>query len=229
MSLLARRGIRWVRWLGVIAVFVCFAAAVAENFGARLGLTDKNLSYVEKKHGQAARKRLLDWQELMISGRNKPELQKLELVNQFFNQVIFVSDFEHWGVEDYWATPVEMLATNGGDCEDFAITKYFTLVEMGVPISRLQITYVKALSLNQAHMVLTYYPTPGAIPLVLDNLIPEIKSATLRRDLVPVYSFNGDGLWLAKERGLGRNVGKSDRISLWRTLAARVGKEANEN
>ena len=229
MSLSAQRWIRWFRWLGVIAVFVCFAVAIAENLGARLGLTDKNLSYVEKKYGQVARKRLLDWREVMISGQNKPELQKLELVNQFFNQVIFVSDLEHWGVEDYWATPVEMLATNGGDCEDFAIAKYFTLVEMGVPINRLQITYVKALSLNQAHMVLTYYPTPEAIPLVLDNLIPEIKSATLRRDLVPVYSFNGDGLWLAKERGLGRNVGKSDRISLWRTLAARIGKEANGN
>lgn len=229
MSLPAQRWIRWFHWLGVIAVFVCFAVAIAENLGARLGLTDKNLSYVEKKYGQVARKRLLDWREVMISGQNKPELQKLELVNQFFNQVIFVSDLEHWGVEDYWATPVEMLATNGGDCEDFAIAKYFTLVEMGVPINRLQITYVKALSLNQAHMVLTYYPTPEAIPLVLDNLIPEIKSATLRRDLVPVYSFNGDGLWLAKERGLGRNVGKSDRISLWRTLEARIGKEANGN
>lgn len=229
MSFTAQRWKHGFRWLGVVAVFVCFAVAIAENLGARLGLTDKNLSYVEKKHGQAARKRLLDWRELMISGQNKPELQKLELVNQFFNRVIFVSDLEHWGVEDYWATPVEMLATNGGDCEDFAIAKYFTLVEMGVPIDHLQITYVKARSLNQAHMVLTYYPTPEAIPLVLDNLIPEIKSAALRRDLVPVYSFNGDGLWLAKERGLGRNVGKSDRISLWRTLEARIGKEVNGN
>lgn len=221
-----------LRRFGGIAVLVCFTVAVAENFGERLGLTDKTLSYVEKKHGQAARKRLLEWRDLMIAGQNKPELQKLELVNQFLNQVIFVSDLDHWGKEDYWATPVETLASNGGDCEDFAIAKYFTLLEMGVPISRLQITYVKALNwnpINQAHMVLTYYPTPGAIPLVLDNLIPEIRSATLRTDLVPVYSFNGDGLWLAKERGLGRNVGTSDRISLWRTLAARVGKEANGN
>lgn len=223
MSLPAQR---WARWLGVTAVFVCLAGAIAEDLGARLGLTDKNLSYMEKKYGQAARKRLIDWRELMISGQNKPESQKLELVNRFFNQALFVSDFDHWGMEDYWATPVEMLATNGGDCEDFAIAKYFTLVEMGVPINRLQITYVKALSLNQAHMVLTYYPTPEAIPQVLDNLIPEIKSATLRRDLVPVYSFNGDGLWLAKERGLGRNVGGSDRVGLWRSLTGRIEKEA---
>ena len=212
--------------VGIAAIFLCFAVAVAGNLGLRLGLTEKTLSSVEKKYGSAARKRLEDWRDLMELNHNKTEKEKLERVNQFFNQVVFVSDMEHWGVEDYWATPVEMLATNGGDCEDFSIAKYFTLVEMGVPVNRLKITYVKALSLNQAHMVLTYYPTPGSIPLVLDNLIPEIKSASDRRDLVPVYSFNGDGLWLAKELGLGRNVGKSDRISLWRSLTARIEKEA---
>lgn len=225
MSLLFRQpGIPWT--VGFAATLLCFAVAVAGNYGMRLGLTEKTLSSVEKKYGSPARKRLEGWRDLMESSRNKAEKEKLERVNQFFNQLVFVSDAEHWNVEDYWATPVEMLATNGGDCEDFSIAKYFTLVEMGVPVDRLKITYVKALSLNQAHMVLTYYPTPDSIPMVLDNLIPEIKSASNRRDLAPVYSFNGDGLWLAKEQGLGRNVGKSDRISLWRTLTDRIEKEA---
>lgn len=211
---------------GIAAIFLCFAIAAAGNLGLRLGLTEKTLSSMEKKYGSAARKRLENWRDMMELNNNNAEKEKLEQVNRFFNQIVFVSDMEHWGVEDYWATPVEMLATNGGDCEDFSIAKYFTLVEMGVPVDRLKITYVKALSLNQAHMVLTYYPTPDSIPLVLDNLIPEIKSASDRRDLVPVYSFNGDGLWLAKELGLGRNVGKSDRISLWRSLTGRIEKEA---
>jgi predicted transglutaminase-like cysteine proteinase len=216
-----------IRWtVGIAAFFLCCSIAAAGNLGLRLGLTEKAFSSVEKKYGSTARKRLEDWRELMELNQNKVENEKLEQVNQFFNRLMFLSDMEHWGVEDYWATPVEMLATNGGDCEDFSIAKYFTLVEMGVPVDRLKITYVKALSLNQAHMVLTYYPTPGSIPLVLDNLIPEIKSASNRRDLVPVYSFNGDGLWLAKELGLGRNVGKSDRVGLWRSLTGRIEKEA---
>lgn len=218
--------------LGLLGgAFLCLGFAVADNLGLRLGWTEKTLASVEKRYGAPARKRLLAWRELMESNHNKPELEKLELVNQFFNQVIFVSDIEHWGQEDYWATPVEMLSTNGGDCEDFAIAKYFTLVEMGVPVDRLQITYVKALRLNpvsQAHMVLTYYPTPDAVPLVLDNLDSDIRPANVRTDLIPVYSFNGEGLWLAKERGLGRNVGKSDRLSLWRSLTARIGKEAEK-
>lgn len=196
----------------------------------RLDLSDKVLSFVEKKYGVAAHKRVTDWKRLMESNRNKSDTEKLELVNQFFNQIPFVSDADHWGKEDYWATPIEMLATNGGDCEDFAISKYFTLVQMGVPIRNLQITYVKAMNwnpINQAHMVLAYYPTQDAVPVILDNLIPEIRSASLRKDLTPVYSFNGEGLWLAKERGLGKNVGGSDRIKLWNELTSRIGREAD--
>ena len=126
-------------------------------------------------------------------------------------------------VDDYWATPVEFLATDGGDCEDFAIAKYFTLRALGVPTDRMRITYVKAITLNQAHMVLAYYPSPGAEPLVLDNLIGEIKPASQRTDLVPVYSFNGDNLWVAREmRGQGQYVGSSSRIGLWRGLLERM-------
>jgi len=207
--------------------FILIAPVLAE----RIDLSDKVLAYVEKKYGLSARTRVTDWKRLMESNRNKPEAEKLELVNQFFNQTTFVSDADHWGKNDYWATPIEMLATSGGDCEDFAISKYFTLVQLGVPIKKLQITYVKAMNwnpINQAHMVLAYYPTPDAIPEILDNLIPEIKSATLRKDLTPVYSFNGEGLWLAKERGLGKNVGGSNRIKLWTDLSSRIRKETND-
>lgn len=216
----------WTLLILAIA-FILIAPVLAE----RIDLSDKVLAYVEKKYGLSARTRVTDWKRLMESNRNKPEAEKLELVNQFFNQTTFVSDADHWGKNDYWATPIEMLATSGGDCEDFAISKYFTLVQLGVPIKKLQITYVKAMNwnpINQAHMVLAYYPTPDAIPEILDNLIPEIKSATLRKDLTPVYSFNGEGLWLAKERGLGKNVGGSNRIKLWTDLSSRIRKETND-
>jgi len=121
---------------------------------------------------------------------------------------------------------VEMLSTNGGDCEDFSIAKYFTLLELGVPDERLRITYVKALELNQAHMVLAYYETPESEPLILDNLINKIRSASQRSDLLPVYSFNGNNLWMSKERGQGRAiVGGSQRINLWRDLNIRMKQE----
>lgn len=192
-------------------------------------LTARMLDSAERKHGTKARERLEAWQKLIATARGQSEAEKLRLANNFFNQVPFVSDAEHWNVNDYWATPTEMLVTNGGDCEDFAIGKYFTLLALGVPMEKLKITYVKARNwnpVNQAHMVLTYYPTPAAVPLVLDNLIPEIKPASQRPDLTPVYAFNGAGLWLAKERGEGKSVaGGSSNIGFWRELNARMGKE----
>ena len=108
------------------------------------------------------------------------------------------------------------------DCEDYAIAKYFSLRQLGVPSYKLRITYVKALRLNQAHMVLTYYPSPGAEPLVLDNLIGEIRPASQRKDLLPVYAFNAEGLYLPGQTGK-----KSDtkKLSRWQDLLKKMRAE----
>ncbi len=210
-------------WLAVVTTAAVYPDSTA------IALNARRLEAAEKKFGSKARDRLEAWQALVGSSRALSESEKLRATNDFFNQIPFVSDAEHWQTNDYWATPSEMLATNGGDCEDFSIAKYFTLIALGVPVGKLRITYVKALNwnpINQAHMVLTYYETPGAVPLVLDNLIPEIRPASKRPDLIPVYAFNGSGLWLAKERGEGKSVaGGSNNIAFWRQLNARMGRE----
>lgn len=185
-------------------------------------LDQKTLDYVAKKYGSAAHERLVAWDNLMHIYKDKSEHEKLVEVNDFFNRMRFISDEEHWQQTDYWATPVEFLSTNGGDCEDFTLAKYFTLRELGVPDKKLRLTYVKAIRLNQAHMVLSYFATPSADPLILDNLIKDIRPASTRRDLVPVYSFNGKGLWLAKERSQGRLVGKASRIGRWTDVIKRM-------
>jgi predicted transglutaminase-like cysteine proteinase len=150
---------------------------------------------------------------------------KLKQVNQFFNaRMAFRDDIVVWKQQDYWATPIEFLRKGAGDCEDFALAKYFTLREMGVPANQLRITYVKALELNQAHMVVTWYPTPTAIPLVLDNLKTAILPATQRTDLLPVYAFNGEGLWLPQSGG-NKRVGDSKRLSRWQDLLTRMRAE----
>jgi len=186
------------------------------------------LAQIEQQYGSSAKQRVLDWQRLIESGQSShsSEWELIHTVNDFFNQVRFVSDMQHWQREDYWATPVEFLSSNGGDCEDFSIAKYFTLRELGVPDEHLRITYVKALRLNQAHMVLAWYETPESDPLILDNLVSRIQPANQRTDLLPVYSFNGNNLWMSKERGQGRKVaGGSQRINLWRDLNLRMQQE----
>jgi predicted transglutaminase-like cysteine proteinase len=162
---------------------------------------------------------------MIKSSSDLDDMQKLAVTNEFFNRLTFVSDIDHWGKEDYWATPVQMLASNGGDCEDFSIAKYFTLRQMGIPAERMRLTYVKALELNQAHMVLTYYSTPDADPLVLDNLVTDIRTSSSRTDLLPVYSFNGSGLWLVKARGMDQHVGDPNRLSRWKEVIARISDE----
>ena len=183
------------------------------------------MAYVAERYGAEARQRAESWEALISSADTLSERQKLERVNVFFNRIGFRSDAEHWGVRDYWASPLELIGTHAGDCEDFSIAKYFTLRDMGVADERLRITYVRALRQRAAHMVLAYYSTPNADPLILDNLVGEIRPGSRRRDLIPVYSFNGDGLWRAKERGQGRRVGTASRLNLWRRLEDKMDLE----
>jgi predicted transglutaminase-like cysteine proteinase len=212
----------------VFAACTLLAVALPWADPDALIITAGQLAQFEKTYGRSARTRLAEWQQLMARHADDPEDQKLQVVNGFFNQLEFVDDSVHWGKADYWATPVEMLATAGGDCEDFSIAKYFTLKAMGVDESKLKLTYVKAIRINQAHMVLTYFAKPDAEPLVLDNLIGEIKKAGLRKDLQPVYSFNGEGLWLAKQRGVsGKMVSGSERLSLWQDLLHRMQQQSD--
>lgn len=164
-----------------------------------------------------------EWQQLLSDGRDGLELEKLRKANDFFNRRIsFDDDITIWGQADYWATPLETMGRGRADCEDFSIAKYYSLMEMGIPIAKLRLVYVKA-QLNgtqQAHMVLAYYATPGADPLVLDNLITDIRPASRRTDLSPIFSFNSAGLW----QGTGNQSSKSN-LSRWQDLLQRARAE----
>lgn len=185
------------------------------------------LQKAERKYGKQAYDRLIAWEELIRQDRSSNDLDKLKKANQFFNSRIrFENDYNVWGVEDYWATPIEFICKSAGDCEDFAIAKYFTLKAMGVPDEKLKITYVKALQYNIHHMVLTYYSEPEAEPLVLDNLVDSINPASKRTDLAPIFSFNGSGLWTAKQRGQGKMAGGANRIRLWQDLLQKMSENS---
>ncbi len=198
-------------------------ALVAETESFRL--TSQQLADIASEYGKYAVLRIHSWEQLINTGRQLSEQDRLERTNDFFNSLGFKNDVDHWGKQDYWATPLETLASNGGDCEDFSIGKYFTLLQMGVPAERLRLTYVKALELNQAHMVLSYAASPDSEPLILDNLNSKILPASSRQDLLPVYSFNGHGLWLTTSRGMEQEIGKPERLSHWNSMIARISDE----
>lgn len=174
-----------------------------------------------------------DWQRVeadVLAMHNAED--KLRRVNEFFNRRIrFADDQEVWGQSDYWATPMETLAKGMGDCEDFTIAKYFTLVAAGMSADQLRLVYVKARiggpnsPLAQAHMVLAYYATPDAEPLILDNLITEIRPASRRPDLTPVFSFNSQGIWQGAVGNTTPSAGGIGRLSRWQDLLIRARRE----
>jgi len=162
----------------------------------------------------------------IVESAGHDEESRLRTVNTFFNrQVLYRDDREVWGVVDYWASPLETLGKGQGDCEDYAIGKYFALLASGISGAKMRLVYVRAQVAGgtQAHMVLAYYPEPNAEPLILDNLVTEIRPASRRPDLSPVFSFNAEGLW---QGVAGASAGDPvARLSRWRDVLAKAKAE----
>lgn len=180
---------------------------------------------MQQAYGQAGLAVLEEWFAMLERLRNQDVQMQLREVNDFFNRRIrWVDDMVVWGEEDYWATPLEAMGNGRGDCEDYSIAKYITLKQLGVPGERLRMIYVRARigrsQITQAHMVLGYYSTPNAEPLVLDNIAPSITPASQRTDLDPLFSFNSEGLWAG-----GSSESRADplaRLSRWRGVLERM-------
>lgn len=186
-------------------------------------ITDHMVQDAVQRYGEDAHDRFLRWQQLIAEGTNQSDWDRIHQVNQFFNRrVDYATDLAHWGKVDYWASPIETLGTAKGDCEDYAIAKYVTLRAMGVADEKLRLMYVRAMSINQPHMVLIFFDKPDDYPYVLDNMDGQIKSALERRDLRPIYSFNASGLWLAKSNGLGNRVNDGRNNSNWTSVLEKI-------
>jgi predicted transglutaminase-like cysteine proteinase len=185
----------------------------------------------QSRYGPATALLVDKWQAEIKHMKSLPDDEKLVQANRFFNSRIrWTDDTQAWGAVEYWATPLELLGRGMGDCEDFAIAKYLTLVAAGVDVDKLRITYVKARLVdsgdvtNTAHMVLAYYPSPTGEPVILDNLIRKIQPASKRHDLTPVYGFNGKGIWVG--RAIAPATTKpGTKLSRWRDLLQRASAE----
>lgn len=178
-------------------------------------------------YGAQAVKRVQDLKTLLERSAATDERRQIRQINDFFNRNIrYMTDQQLWNQNDYWATPLETLGKGAGDCEDYAIAKYASLRKLGIPDSRLRLFYVHAQlgaaasNATEVHMVLGYYPTEDAEPMILDNMISDIRPASRRSDLTPVFSFNAQGLW---PDGATTSAGDSTaRLSNWRGVLERT-------
>lgn len=196
--------------------------AIALDFdAARLQQT------MQSRYGAAATRALTAWLGMLEAQKGRPLQQQLTAVNEFWNRaVVQTDDSMLWGQADYWATPLETLGKGAGDCEDYVVGKYFSLLRLGVVQERLRLIYVRARiggvgsTQSIAHMVLGYYETPTAEPLVMDSMVDFLLPASQRKDLTPVFSFNAQGVYVA-----GAQPTSVDRITRWRDLLARMKQE----
>lgn len=188
---------------------------------------DKIQTLALQRYGAGPADMVGAWRRLIEESRALPDNDKLNKVNTFFNRrIVFQSDMEVWQQEDYWATPLEFMGRGAGDCEDFAIAKYMTLQLLGINSQHLRLIYVRAKSgstASVAHMVLGFYAQPTDEPLILDNMITSVRPASQRSDLMPVFSFNSDGLWVG-----GATASTADpttRLSRWRDVLDRMRQD----
>lgn len=189
---------------------------------------DRLMKLAVERYGPSGGEAVAAWRQAMADAASLPEADRVARINAFFNaRILYEDDQVAWNQPDYWATPLESLGRGVGDCEDYAIAKYASLVALGVPREKLRLIYVRAQigkpnqGTAQAHMVLGYYSSPAAEPLVLDSLTNDIRPASRRPDLTPIFSFNGEGLWAG-----GTSVtDPTARLSRWRDVLARMARE----
>lgn len=219
----------WTILLGILGSLIIYHSGIAATDFNKLS------SLASQRYGERARASILELQATVNELKSASEIDKLKGINDFFNRKIkyFDEDINIWGVPDYWATPLESLGKERGDCEDFSIAKYIFLKELNIPDERLKLTYVRAQiggpysKIFQAHMVLTYYASPSAEPLILDNLIPDIRQASRRKDLTPVFSFNSEGLWIGATTAVSKGD-PSTHLSRWRDVLSRIQADGIE-
>lgn len=202
----------------ILLIIACPSSSQLDDF-----FSDNFYQELSMTYGEKAKRRAEKWRDIIIGNQSDSDWSKIKKVNHFFNSTIkYENDVSLWGKKDYWASPVETIGRGKGDCEDYAIAKYFSLTSLGVDPAKLRLMYVRQLSVNQPHMVLIYFENLKKPPLVLDNFNKRVLPANKRRDLKPIYSFNAQGLWMAKAKGLGRKVENSKGVSAWNNLVQRI-------
>lgn len=193
------------------------------NYINAFSINKTDLNNVKNKYGQKAYKRTLGLKKVIEKASTAKSLEKLKYVNRYLNKIKYLTDIKHWKKHDYWAAPFEFSGTGAGDCEDYAIAKYFSLIKAGISEKKLRIAYVKLkrkrTKYDETHMILLYYHKPNSTPIVLDNVNKRLKLASKRKDLKFIYSFNAGGLWQAKNKGSSsqKRVG-SNKLKQWKKL-----------
>ncbi|MEW5852087.1 MAG: transglutaminase-like cysteine peptidase [Myxococcota bacterium] len=132
--------------------------------------------------------------------RNQSPAFQLQRVNSLVNGWLFASDASNYGVEDYWASPLEFMAKQRGDCEDYCMVKYAALKRLGFTEDQFKLLVVIEKSTGRAHAVLSVKMPDGEY--ILDNLntsarkVEDVVDTAGQPRYHPLLAFARDGKWL---------------------------------
>ncbi len=185
---------------------------------------EKELEQIEKSLGKVAKNRVVDYHKTLNSLKPFPKKEQIQRVNFYLNQMPFKPDVATYKQSDHWGTPKEFLVCGYGDCEDYAIIKYFTLLKLGFDKNRLFITTSREKYTGQMHMVLSYFESDNKPPLILDNLSYKILELSKRVDLEPKIFINEEGSYKLDEHNNLTKIGEVPQK--FKELLKKVEKES---
>jgi len=185
--------------------------------------TQKELNNIEKHNGKISKNRVMDYQKNMYLIKTYPKAKQLIRVNFYLNQLLPQYDDVIQKKEDYWATPKEFLITGYGDCEDYAIIKYYSLIKLGFDEKKLFITTVREKYSGGYHMVLSYFKNKNQSPLILDNLSFKVLNLKTRKDLKADLFINSTGVYKLSEKNILIKV--ADYATQYKELVEKIQKE----
>lgn len=194
-------------------------------FSKSITLTQKEYKEIKAMpNSKAITKRLAQYLRLKKKIKDFELIRKLSHVNSFYNRILPVDDNDKYNADDYWATPKEFLVQGRGDCEDYAIAKYFTLKEVGINPNNLFMAVVQVKGESSYHMVLLYFENKKDVPLVLDNLSFRVLPFEKRKKLEPKFIFNEKEIFLLKDKKIHKKVNKINwgKVDKWQDLLHRV-------
>lgn len=146
-----------------------------------------------KGEGGKCPPKLRQWRRLIDDLQGLPKSEQLAKLTRSLNRMVpYTEDPAAFGKKDYWATPVEFFR-NGGDCEDYAIIKFLSLLELGFSNDQLRIAIVKDKRRRLMHAVTTVALDDKVF--ILDNLNDHPVQHQYVLKYVPIYSANLDAQW----------------------------------
>jgi len=164
----------------ILLILLSFSFLFASSYPT---FTKKELDIIKVELGYIAKNRANDYDSTIQSLNHLPKPKQLIKVNFYLNQLLPQVDMLNQKMLDHWETPKEFLMCGYGDCEDYAIIKYFTLIKLGFDENKLFITSVYEKYTGSYHMVLSYFESSKEPPLILDNLSFRILDLQKREDL----------------------------------------------